>query len=198
MLLLLQVFYVPLALLVPPVLILVHQQLSLLYQIWIHTETIPTLGLLNYFFNTPAYHRVHHGNFFILKSYQIKINRKKIFLKQNQFSGSNLYCLDKNYGGVLIIWDRIFGTFRDFSQKKPITYGLVYQKNTFNPLYLQVNITPNSVLIIFILLIQFILQIVFLQFKCILQVEQYEGLEEQIKVSRQRTELDTRSVVDRS
>ncbi|VVC43687.1 Hypothetical protein CINCED_3A013178 [Cinara cedri] len=104
--------YVPLALIVPPVLLLVHQQLNLLYQIWIHTETISTLGPLDYVLNTPAYHRVHHG--------------------------SNLYCLDKNYGGVLIVWDRIFGTFQELRPDKPITYGLVYQKNTFNPLALQV------------------------------------------------------------
>uniref|UniRef100_A0A2S2QLQ6 Alkylglycerol monooxygenase n=1 Tax=Sipha flava TaxID=143950 RepID=A0A2S2QLQ6_9HEMI len=61
------VCYAPLALLVPPVLLLVHQQLSLLYQIWIHTETVETLGPLSYVFNTPAFHRVHHGK--ILKLY---------------------------------------------------------------------------------------------------------------------------------
>lgn len=56
-----QICYAPLAFFVPPVLLLVHQQLNLLYQIWIHTETITTLGPLDYVLNTPAYHRVHHG-----------------------------------------------------------------------------------------------------------------------------------------
>lgn len=59
-----QVCYAPLALIVPPALLLVHQQLSLLYQIWIHTETVTTLGPLDYVFNTPAHHRVHHGRLF--------------------------------------------------------------------------------------------------------------------------------------
>ncbi|XP_050422679.1 alkylglycerol monooxygenase-like [Adelges cooleyi] len=105
-------FYAPLALVVPPVLLLVHQQLGLLYQVWIHTETIPTLGPLEYVLNTPAHHRVHHG--------------------------SNLRCLDKNYGGVLIIWDRIFGTFQEVDPKTHINYGLVYQKSSYNPVYLQI------------------------------------------------------------
>ncbi|XP_050541790.1 alkylglycerol monooxygenase-like isoform X2 [Daktulosphaira vitifoliae] len=105
------VCYVPLALFIPPVLLLVHQQLSLLYQVWIHTEAIPTLGPLEYLLNTPAHHKVHHG--------------------------STLRCLDKNYGGVLIVWDRIFGTFQEVKPKTKITYGLVYPMNRYNPVYLQ-------------------------------------------------------------
>ena len=63
-------------------------------------------------------------------------------LKIDQFFfiilGSNKYCLDVNYGGVLIIWDRLFGTFRPETDKIEIVYGLIYNQPSFNPLYLQV------------------------------------------------------------
>lgn len=52
--------------------------------------------------------------------------------------GCNLYCLDKNYGGVLIIWDKLFGTFQEEHPKEEIIYGLVVSPQSFNPLYLQV------------------------------------------------------------
>lgn len=55
------------------------------------------------------------------------------------FPGSNIYCLDKNYGGVLIIWDRIFGTYQEEKPNEEIIYGLVVQQPSFNPLFLQVN-----------------------------------------------------------
>lgn len=57
------------------------------------------------------------------------------------FAGSNIYCLDKNYGGVFIIWDRLFGTFAEEKEDEEIIYGLVYNRPSFNPLYLQVGIT---------------------------------------------------------
>lgn len=53
------------------------------------------------------------------------------------YLGCNLYCLDKNYGGVLIIWDRLFGTFTMEKNKEEIIYGLVVSPRSFNPLYLQ-------------------------------------------------------------
>lgn len=53
-------------------------------------------------------------------------------------TGCNLYCLDKNYGGVLIIWDKLFGTFMEEKEKDEIIYGLVVSPRSFNPLYLQV------------------------------------------------------------
>ena len=59
--LLLQIFYVPLALIVPPSIFFIHFQFSLLYQFWIHTEIVRSLGPLEYIFNTPSHHRVHHG-----------------------------------------------------------------------------------------------------------------------------------------
>ncbi|XP_016123545.1 alkylglycerol monooxygenase-like [Sinocyclocheilus grahami] len=79
------VFYLPLALMVPSYVFAVHIQFNLLYQFWIHTELVKNLGPLEWILNTPSHHRVHHGR--------------------------NPYCIDKNYAGILIIWDRMFGTF---------------------------------------------------------------------------------------
>lgn len=111
------IFYLPMALIVPPAHFLTHQQFSLLYQFWIHTETVKSLGPLEWLLNTPKHHRVHHG--------------------------SVLYCLDKNYGGFLIIWDRLFGTFAEEQEKKEIIYGLVMNEPSFNPFYLQVFYNVN-------------------------------------------------------
>ncbi|XP_072384079.1 alkylglycerol monooxygenase-like isoform X1 [Diabrotica undecimpunctata] len=104
-------FYLPLAFVIPPAHFVTHQQFNLLYQFWIHTVTVTTLGPLEYVFNTPQHHRVHHG--------------------------SNIYCLDKNFGGVLIIWDRLFGTFASEKKDEEIIYGLVFNQPSFNPLHLQ-------------------------------------------------------------
>jgi sterol desaturase/sphingolipid hydroxylase (fatty acid hydroxylase superfamily) len=76
------------------------------FQTWIHTERIGKLGWLDKIFNTPSVHRVHHG--------------------------SNKKYLDKNYGGVLIIWDRVFGTYQKEEEK--VIYGLTKDINTNNPL----------------------------------------------------------------
>ncbi|XP_026881430.2 alkylglycerol monooxygenase isoform X4 [Electrophorus electricus] len=103
------VFYLPMALLVPPSVFAVHIQFNLLYQFWIHTELISDLGPLEWILNTPSHHRVHHGR--------------------------NLYCIDKNYGGTLIIWDRLFGTFAPEGDK--VVYGLTHPINTFEILYVQ-------------------------------------------------------------
>ncbi|XP_011704741.1 PREDICTED: alkylglycerol monooxygenase-like isoform X2 [Wasmannia auropunctata] len=106
------VMYLPLAFFIPPSHFMVHNQLNLIYQLWIHTTVIRDLGPLELIFNTPKHHRVHHG--------------------------CNLYCLDKNYGGVLIIWDRLFGTFQEEEQKEEIVYGLVVNIESFNAFYLQI------------------------------------------------------------
>lgn len=99
-------FYLPMAFFVPPTQVLVHAQFNLLFQFWIHTEVVRDLGPLEYILNTAKHHRVHHG--------------------------SNRYCLDKNYAGVLIIWDRIFGTFEWERDDEKIVYGLVDQPQFFN------------------------------------------------------------------
>ncbi|KAM9723081.1 alkylglycerol monooxygenase [Menidia menidia] len=103
------VFYLPLALALPPSIFAVHLQLNLLYQFWIHTELIRDLGPLEWVFNTPKHHRVHHGR--------------------------NVYCIDKNYGGILIIWDRLFGTFALETDK--VIYGLVFPIKSFEILHVQ-------------------------------------------------------------
>lgn len=92
-----------------PVWILFMLQISLIYQFWIHTEIITKLPwLIEFFFNTPSHHRVHHG--------------------------SDLKYLDKNHGGMLIIWDRIFGSFQT-EEEKP-TYGLSRNIDSHNPVTL--------------------------------------------------------------
>ncbi|XP_031432656.1 alkylglycerol monooxygenase isoform X1 [Clupea harengus] len=103
------VFYLPMALAIPPSVFAVHVQFNLLYQFWIHTELVRDLGILELVLNTPSHHRVHHGR--------------------------NPYCIDKNYGGVLIIWDRIFGTFAQ--ENDPVVYGLVHPVRSFDILLVQ-------------------------------------------------------------
>lgn len=89
-----------------PGMILLMQSVSLLYQFWIHTEAIQKMPRwYEFIFNTPSHHRVHHG--------------------------SNLLYLDKNHAGILIIWDRMFGTFQP-EEFRP-TYGLTKNVATFNP-----------------------------------------------------------------
>jgi len=100
-------FYLPMAFFIPPQHAIIHKELNLLYQFWIHTEIVDNLGPLEYILNTSSHHRVHHG--------------------------ANRYCLDKNYAGVLIIWDRLFGTFEQERDDIKIVYGLVDQPQFFNP-----------------------------------------------------------------
>ncbi|XP_032690584.1 alkylglycerol monooxygenase-like [Odontomachus brunneus] len=105
------IFYLPLTLFIPPSHFISHKQFNMIYQLCLHTTLIGDCKPLDWAFNTAKHHRVHHG--------------------------CNLYCLDKNYGGVLIIWDRLFGTFQE--EKEEIVYGLVINSESFNPLYLQLH-----------------------------------------------------------
>uniref|UniRef100_A0ABI7VZX5 Alkylglycerol monooxygenase n=1 Tax=Felis catus TaxID=9685 RepID=A0ABI7VZX5_FELCA len=82
-----------------------RQSVFQIYTSWI----INNLGPLELILNTPSHHRVHHGR--------------------------NRYCIDKNYAGVLIIWDRIFGTFEAENEK--VVYGLTHPINTFEPFMVQ-------------------------------------------------------------
>ena len=103
-------FWMPLPLIgFPPYMVLTAQAISLLYQFWLHTEAIDRLGPLEWIFNTPSHHRVHHAR--------------------------NLKYLDKNYAGMLIIWDRMFGTFVEEKQRP--TYGLTKPVGTYNLIKLQ-------------------------------------------------------------
>ena len=101
------VFWVPLALLGFPVwAIYLEQSVSLLYQFFLHTERVRTLPApVEYVMNTPSHHRVHHG---VNKQY-----------------------LDKNYAGILIVWDRLFGTFEPEVDRP--RYGITKQLSTYNP-----------------------------------------------------------------
>jgi alkylglycerol monooxygenase len=102
------VFYLPLALAgFPPVMYLTMTTLNTLYQFWIHTRAIGRMGPLEWVLNTPSHHRVHHG-----------VNPKYI---------------DKNYAGIFIIWDRVFGTFQA-EEDEPV-YGTVKPIASFNPLW---------------------------------------------------------------
>lgn len=101
-------FYLPLALLgVPPVVFVGAATLDTLYQFWIHTRIIGKLGVVEWVMNTPSHHRVHHG-----------INPKYI---------------DKNYAGIFIVWDRMFGTFQE-EEEEP-AYGTVKPLRSWNPLW---------------------------------------------------------------
>lgn len=103
------VFFVPLVWLgFPPQLVLATLALNLAYQFWIHAVWIPKLGWLEYVLNTPSSHRVHHA--------------------------ANLEYLDGNYGGVLIVFDRMFGTYIAERSDIPCRYGLVKPQTSYNPL----------------------------------------------------------------
>ena len=82
-----------------PAMIITMISINLFYQFWVHTQAVRRLpGWVEFIFNTPSHHRVHHG--------------------------SNVRYLDCNHGGVLIIWDRLFGTFSPELDSEPVVYGL--------------------------------------------------------------------------
>lgn len=76
------------------------------YQTWIHTEHIGKLGYLDKIINTPSVHRVHHG--------------------------SNVKYIDKNFGGILMLWDKLFGTYQ--AEEEKVMYGLLQNIDTSNPI----------------------------------------------------------------
>ncbi len=88
-----------------PELVSTARAINLLYQYWIHTDTIRGLGPFEKVLNTPSHHRVHHG--------------------------SNRQYIDRNHGSILILWDRLFGTFEP--EREAVVYGLTKNINTFNP-----------------------------------------------------------------
>ncbi len=91
----------------PPAMVLIQKGVSLVYQYWIHTEAIRRLPRpIEAVFNTPSHHRVHHAR--------------------------NPRYLDRNYAGILIIWDRMFGTFQPELDEEACRYGLVHNLGTFN------------------------------------------------------------------
>jgi sterol desaturase/sphingolipid hydroxylase (fatty acid hydroxylase superfamily) len=90
---------------VRPAMIEQARALNLIYQFWIHTEAIRSIGRLERVLNTPSHHRVHHG--------------------------SNRRYLDRNHGSILIVWDRVFGTFEP--ETEPVVYGLTTNIDSYNP-----------------------------------------------------------------
>ncbi len=80
--------------------------INLLYQFWLHNEWVPRLGPIEWIFNTPSSHRVHHAN--------------------------NAHYIDRNYGGMLIIFDRLFGSY--VAEGEPCVYGLADGRSSYNPL----------------------------------------------------------------
>ena len=79
--------------------------LNLIYQFWIHTEAVRSIGRLENVLNTPSHHRVHHG--------------------------TNRQYLDRNHGSILIVWDKLFGTFEREDER--VVYGLTTNIDTYNP-----------------------------------------------------------------
>jgi alkylglycerol monooxygenase len=109
------IFYLPMAVLgFDPITLITVGSLNLIYQFWVHTRHIPKLGWYEWVFVTPSNHRVHHA--------------------QNQ-----VY-IDRNYGGVFILWDRIFGSFQEeLETEKPI-YGIRKALKSWNPLWANVHV----------------------------------------------------------
>ena len=103
-------FYLPMAVAgVPPLVFGTVALVDLLYQFWVHTQQIDRLGWFDRWFCSPSNHRVHHA--------------------------VNDVYLDKNYGGILIVWDRLFGTFKDEMQAEPCVYGTRAPLQSWNPLW---------------------------------------------------------------
>ena len=104
------IFYLPLAVLgVPPVMLATIGLIDLLYQYWVHTQLVGRIGWFEKIMVSPSNHRVHHGQ--------------------------NDYCIDRNYGGIFIIWDRIFGSYADERADEPVVYGVRKPLESFNPVW---------------------------------------------------------------
>lgn len=108
-------FYLPFFVLgFPAEILFTVVSMNLIYQFWVHTEHVPKLGPLEWIMVTPSNHRVHHGR-------------------------NDLY-VDKNYGGVFIIWDRLFGSFQEELESEPVYFGLRKPLNSWNPLWANVHV----------------------------------------------------------
>ena len=102
------IFYLPLALIgFPPLMFLTVSSIDTLYQFWIHTRAIGRLGPLERVLNTPSNHRVHHGR--------------------------NPKYIDRNHGGILIVWDRLFGTYQ--KEEEEPAYGITTPLRSWNPVW---------------------------------------------------------------
>lgn len=114
------IFYIPMYLLgVPAEVVVAVGSLNLIYQFWVHSEHIPKLGWYEWIFVTASNHRVHHGQ-------------------------NDVY-LDRNYGGVFILWDRFFGTFQEELDEEPCIYGIRGPLHSFNPVKANLHIYIDMV-----------------------------------------------------
>ena len=112
------VFFIPCFFLGMPISMYVSiASAHLIYQFWVHTQHISTLGFLEWFMVTPSNHRVHHAQ--------------------------NPDYIDKNYGGLLIIWDRLFGTFQKEHREQPAIYGIRVPLASWNPIWANLHIFIN-------------------------------------------------------
>ena len=104
------IFYLPIFLAGFPLEVIVAvNAVNLIYQFWVHTQTVKRLGVLDYILVTPSNHRVHHAQ--------------------------NERYIDKNYGGMLILWDRMFGTFQDERDDDPVIFGVRKPLANWNPFW---------------------------------------------------------------
>jgi len=104
------IFYLPLFLIGFPLEVLITvNAVNLIYQFWVHTQLVRRMGALDYILVTPSNHRVHHAQ--------------------------NERYIDKNYGGMLILWDRMFGTFEDETDVDPVVFGVRKPLANWNPFW---------------------------------------------------------------
>jgi sterol desaturase/sphingolipid hydroxylase (fatty acid hydroxylase superfamily) len=104
------IFYIPMALCgIPVSVFLLTGVIQLFYQFWPHTRLIGRLGFLDRWIQTPSNHRVHHAQ-------------------------NDIY-LDKNYVGIFLLWDRLFGTFQEERDEEPCIYGVRGQLKSWNPVW---------------------------------------------------------------
>ena len=112
------VFYIPVFLIgVPSYVFISVATINLIYQFWVHSEHIPKLGWYENFFVTASNHRVHHAQ--------------------------NESYIDKNYGGLLIIWDRLFGTFKEEDEHQTPIYGIRTALKSWNPAWANLHVFVN-------------------------------------------------------
>ncbi len=114
-------FYIPMIVIgVPAEVFITVGGLNLLYQFWVHTEHIPKLGFIEKIFVTPSNHRVHHAK--------------------------NPEYIDANYGGVFILWDRMFGTYIEEKENIKPVYGTVKALESWNPIWANIEVFYNMLL----------------------------------------------------
>jgi alkylglycerol monooxygenase len=104
------IFYLPwLYIGIPPEILFASGAINLVYQFWVHTQHVPKLGPVEYVFVTASNHRVHHAQ--------------------------NAIYVDRNYGGIFIIWDRMFGSFQEELENEPCIYGIRKALHSYNPFW---------------------------------------------------------------